>query len=66
MPHAPRMSQQTRLEIIRVFETQIVYSKTAFPMGTTGTQACRTASITPNGQELQQTPRPVGTGGPAR
>jgi hypothetical protein len=47
------MSRQTRLEIIRVFETQIVYSKTAFPMGTRGL-SLRDGAITPGGQELQQ------------
>lgn len=52
-PHAPHMSRQTRLEIIRIFETQIVYSKTAFPMGTKGL-SLRDGAITPDGQELQQ------------
>jgi hypothetical protein len=52
-PRAPHMSRQTRLEIIRVFETQIVYSKTAFPMGTKGL-SLRGGAITPGGQELQQ------------
>jgi len=33
---APRISRQTRLEIIRDFETQLVYARTAFPMGTKG------------------------------
>jgi hypothetical protein len=31
--NAPRMSKQTRYEIIRDFETQIVYARSAFPMG---------------------------------
>lgn len=47
------MSRQTRLEIIRDFETQIVYSRTSFPMGTKGLQL-RDGVTTPNGQNLQQ------------
>jgi hypothetical protein len=47
------MSKQTRLEIIRDFETQIVYSRTAFPMGTKGLQL-RDGVTTPNGHDLQQ------------
>ncbi len=34
--NAPRMLRQTRLEIIRDFETQIVYARTVFPMGAKG------------------------------
>jgi hypothetical protein len=52
-PHAPRISKQTRLEIIRDFETQIVYSRAAFPMGTKGLRL-KNGSITPSGTELQQ------------
>ena len=50
---APHMSKETRLEIIRDFETQIVYSRTLFPMGYKGLQL-RDGAITPNGQDLQQ------------
>jgi hypothetical protein len=50
---APRMSKQTRFEIIRDFETQIFYSRTAFPMGTKGI-ILKNGVTTPNGQELQQ------------
>ena len=50
---APRMSKQTRYEIIRDFETQIVYARTAFPMGTKGLEL-RNGTVTPNGTELQQ------------
>jgi hypothetical protein len=52
-PHAPHMSKQTRFEIIRDFETQIVYSRTSFPMGTKGL-SLKDGSTTPNGLELQQ------------
>ena len=52
-PAAPRMSKQTRYEIIRDFETQIVYSRTAFPMGSKGL-SLKNGQTSPNGQELQQ------------
>lgn len=51
--NAPRMSRQTRLEIIRDFETQLVYARMVFPMGTKGLQL-RNGATTPNGEELQQ------------
>jgi len=47
------MSKQTRYEIIRVFETQIVYSRTAFPMGAKGIKL-KGGVASPSGQELQQ------------
>ena len=47
------MSKQTRFEIIRDFETQIVYARTAFPMGTKGLKL-KDGSTTPQGPELQQ------------
>lgn len=47
------MSKQTRLEIIKDFETQLVYSRTAFPMGSKGL-SLKDGSLTPNGLELQQ------------
>jgi hypothetical protein len=50
---APYMSQQTRYNIIRDFETQLVYARTAFPMGKKGLQL-KEGVITPNGEELRQ------------
>ncbi len=50
---APRISKQSRYEIIRDFETQLVYSRTAFPMGSKGLRL-QGGVITPSGQELQQ------------
>ena len=47
------MSKETRLEIIRDFETQLVYSRTVFPMGAKGLQL-RNGQMAPNGQQLQQ------------
>jgi hypothetical protein len=49
---APRMSKQTRFEIIRDFETQLVYSRTSFPMGSRGLNL-HDGEITPNGSDLQ-------------
>ena len=51
--NAPRMSKQTRYEIIRDFETQLVYARTLFPMGTKGIQL-REGVVTPNGEDLRQ------------
>jgi hypothetical protein len=51
--NAPRMSRQTRYEIIRDFETQLVYARTAFPMGSKGLRL-KGGVTTPNGQELLQ------------
>ena len=52
-PGTPHMSKQTRYEIIRDFETQLVYSRTTFPMGSKGLKL-ENGTITPNGQPLQQ------------
>ena len=51
--NAERMSRQTRFEIIRDFETQLVYSRAIFPMNTKGLRL-RGDEITPNGEELRQ------------
>jgi hypothetical protein len=52
-PNAPRITKQTRLEIIRDFETQMVYSRAAFPMGAKGLRL-KNGAVTPSGGELQQ------------
>lgn len=51
--NAPHMVKQTRFEIIRDFETQLVYARTSFPMGTKGLQL-KQGMITPNGEEMRQ------------
>ncbi len=51
--NAPAMSKQTRFEIIRDFEAQLVYARTLFPMGSKGL-VLKDGVITPNGQNLQQ------------
>ena len=50
---APRMCRQTRLEIIRDFETQILYARTTFPMGAKGLKL-KNGTTSPSGPELQQ------------
>ena len=52
-PNAPPISKETRLEIIRDFETQLVYARTSFPMGNKGL-LLKDGVITPNGDELRQ------------
>jgi hypothetical protein len=52
-PHAPPISRQTRFEIIRDFETQLVYARSPFPMGMKGLQL-KDGVITPNGEQLRQ------------
>ena len=51
--NAPHMAKQTRFEIIRDFQTQLVYSRTSFPMGAKGLRL-KDGVITPNGQEMKQ------------
>src|SRR5579863_5066351 len=51
--HAPRMSKQTRLEIIRDFETQLFYARTAFPLGAKGLKL-KDGTISPNGEQMRQ------------
>jgi len=51
--NAPHMSKQTRLEIIRDFETQLVYARTPFPMGRKGLQL-KNGTTAPNGPALDQ------------
>jgi len=47
------MSKQTRYEIIRDFETQLVYARTSFPMGAKGLQL-KQGVVTPNGEDLKE------------
>ncbi len=51
--NAPHMCRDTRLQIIRDFETQLVYARTPFPMGTKGLQL-KNGTTAPNGSALQQ------------
>jgi hypothetical protein len=51
--NAPPISRQSRFELIRDFETQLVYARTSFPMGAKGLQL-KNGVITPNGEEMRQ------------
>jgi len=51
--NAPHMTRDTRIEIIRDFEMQLVYARTAFPIGYKGLKLKDGATI-PNGEELRQ------------
>jgi hypothetical protein len=49
----PRMSKETREQIIHAFNDELVYIRTSFPMGKTGLKL-KGETITPSGAELQQ------------
>ena len=51
--NAPRISRQSRYQIIREFETQLVYARTSFPMGSKGL-LLKDGVITPDGEQLRQ------------
>jgi hypothetical protein len=57
----PRISKETREQIIHAFNEELVYIRTNFPMGKTGLKL-RNGTITPAGQDLQ---RLVALWGPA-
>jgi len=48
----PRMTKQARQEIIRVFNAELCYVRTNFPMGKTGLKL-RNGVLTPHGDDLQ-------------
>ncbi len=52
-PNARQIEKQTRLELIKDFEMQLVYARTAFPMGTKGL-ILKEGVVSPNGEDLQQ------------
>src|SRR5207245_2433780 len=49
----PRMTKETRQEIIRVFNAELCYVRTNFPMGKTGLKL-RNGVLTPHGDDLQR------------
>jgi len=51
-PSRPRMSKETREQIIHSFNAELVYIRTNFPMGKTGLRL-KDGTITPNGPELE-------------
>jgi hypothetical protein len=48
----PRISKETRQQIIHVFNAELVYIHTSFPMGKTGLKL-KNGTVTPSGPELQ-------------
>jgi len=49
----PHITKQTRQEIIRVFNAELCYVRTNFPMGKTGLKL-RNGVLTPHGDDLQR------------
>jgi len=47
------MSKETRMQIIRAFNAELVYIRTPFPMGKVGLKL-RNGAVSPSGAELQQ------------
>jgi len=52
-PKAPRMTKQTRMEIVRLVNAELVYVRSPFPMGKDGLKL-RDGVVTPSGAELAQ------------
>ena len=50
---APRISKETREQIVHAFTEELVYIHTSFPMGRTGLKL-KDGTISPSGPELQQ------------
>ena len=57
----PRISTQTRMDLIRAFNAELVYIRSPFPMGNKGL-ALKDGKLSPGGDELQQM---IATWGPA-
>ena len=49
----PKMSKETREQVLHAFNGELVYIRTNFPMGKTGLKL-RNAALTPSGTDLQQ------------
>jgi hypothetical protein len=48
----PRISKQTRMDLIRTFNAELVYIRSPFPMGKTGL-TLKDGNISPSGEEIQ-------------
>ena len=48
----PRISRQTREEVVHAFNAELVYIRANFPMGKTGLKL-KNGTVTPSGEELQ-------------
>ena len=53
LAHAPKLSKQTRMELIRLFNAELVYVRSPFPMGKQGLKL-HNGVVSPSGAELQQ------------
>jgi hypothetical protein len=60
-PKGPHISKQTRMDLIRAFNSELVYIRSPFPMGKTGL-TLREGQLTPAGEDLQ---RMIAMWGPA-
>ena len=49
----PHLSKQTRMDLIRILTSELVYIRTSFPMGKTGL-TLKNGVVSPSGAELQQ------------
>jgi len=49
----PHISKQTRMDLIRAFDSELVYIRSPFPMGKTGL-TLKQGQVTPSGEELQR------------
>jgi len=49
----PKISKETREEIVHAFNAELVYIRTSFPMGKTGLKL-KNGTLTPSGPELQR------------
>lgn len=49
----PHLSKQTRIDLIRGFDAELVYIRTSFPMGKTGLTV-KNGVVSPNGEDLQR------------
>ena len=49
----PHISKQTRMDLIRAFNSELVYIRAPFPMGKTGL-TLKEGQVTPNGDDLQR------------
>ena len=47
------MSKQTRIDLIRAFNAELVYIRSPFPMGKTGL-TLKDGQLSPNGEDLQR------------
>ncbi len=49
----PKMTKQTRMDLVRAFMAELVYVRTPFPMGNKGLTV-KDGVVTPSGEDLQQ------------